>query len=119
MKKLIRVAAILEIIALFSMASSANAAMGEMGVGTPLFGVYSAAIVNPPETLVWELANATRGFPAGCSRLTLNSGTMGMDTYKIALAIMMQARAMNTRVKFYAHSELNGGCGVDFVEPQP
>lgn len=100
--------------------SFANAATGEMGTGTPDFGVYSAAPSwSPTRTLIWSLSNVQIGFPAGCSYVILDLTTMGIDSYKIALSIMMQARATNTRVRFYAHTSLNGGCGVDYVQPTP
>lgn len=97
--------------------SFANA--GEMGTGTPSFGVYSVAVSPIPGAFVWSLSNVQLGFPSACSYLILDSATMGMDTYKIALAMMMQARATNTRVRFYAHTSLNGGCGIDYVELKP
>jgi hypothetical protein len=42
---------------------------------------------------------------------------LGADTYKIAIAMMMMANASGTKVRFYAHAERDGGCGVDYVEP--
>jgi len=40
------------------------AATGEMGMGTPQFGVYSDA--TGAHTTVWALTNVARSFPAGC-----------------------------------------------------
>ena len=92
----------------------ASAAEGEMGVGTPQFGVYS----NAPgaHVSVWSLTNATTSFPAGCGSLILTPTTMGMDAYKAAIAIMLAAKVTNKKVRFYAHGPRDNGCGVDYVE---
>jgi hypothetical protein len=92
----------------------ALAATGEMGTGIPRFGIYSQAV--GPAVLVWSLTNPTVPFPAGCSSLVLTPGTMGWDSYKIAIATMTAARLSGNRIRFYAHAERDGGCGVDYVE---
>jgi len=94
----------------------ALAAQGEMGAGTPHFGMYSAA--TGTQIRVWSLASATIAFPAGCSSLNLTPATMGLDTYKLAIATMLTAKATGKRVRFYAHAPRDGGCGVDYVELQ-
>ena len=43
---------------------TASAAQGEMGAGTPQFGVYSAP--TGAHESVWALSNAITNFPAGC-----------------------------------------------------
>jgi len=88
-------------------------ASGEMGTGVPHFGMYSAA--TGMQLVVFSIANATRPFPAGCTNLILTPGTMGMDSYKMAMATMTAAKVAGKPVRFYAHSERDGGCGVDFV----
>jgi hypothetical protein len=93
---------------------SAFAATGEMGTGIPQFGIYSAA--TGVQTLVWSLSNATIPMASGCSRLVLEPTTMGMDTYKLAVATMMAAKLSGKQVKFYAHDVYDGGCGVDYIE---
>jgi tetrahydromethanopterin S-methyltransferase subunit C len=94
----------------------AQAASGEMGTGIPHFGVYSAG--TGVSTIVWSLKNAAIGFPAACGSIVLSPTTMGMDTYKINLAILITAKSVGKRVRFYAHAERDGGCGVDYVELQ-
>jgi tetrahydromethanopterin S-methyltransferase subunit C len=96
------------------LALPATAAQGEMGTGVPHFGSYSAA--TGVETQIWGLADATRPFPAGCTSLVLNPTTMGMDAYKIAVATLLVARTTNRAVRFYAHAQHGGGCGVDYVQ---
>jgi hypothetical protein len=66
--------------------------------------------------VVWRLESATTGFPFGCPHLVLTPGTMGMDTYKIAVATLTAARIANRSLRFYAHGVRDGGCGVDYVE---
>ena len=65
-------------------------ASGEMGTGVPHFGMYSAA--TGMQLVVFSIANATRPFPAGCTNLILTPGTMGMDSYKMAMATMTAAK---------------------------
>ncbi len=95
---------------------TASAAQGEMGVGTPQFGIYSGATGLNVSVVVWALANASTNFPIECSNLTLSPATMGMDTYKLAIATMLTARATGKKVRFYAHTPRDSGCGVDYVE---
>jgi hypothetical protein len=85
-----------------------------MGKGKPEFGVYSQS--QGVSTPIWSLRDATVGFPAGCGYLILSVATMGIESYKIALAILITAKATNTAVRFYAHADRDGGCGVDYVQ---
>jgi hypothetical protein len=88
------------------------AASGEMGSGKPSFGVYTTS------TSVFFLKDATVAFPSGCyGGVVLSPATMGIETYRIALSILITAKATNTAVRFYAHAERDGGCGVDYVQP--
>jgi hypothetical protein len=106
-------------VALFAalvLSAPAIAAQGEMGTGIPTFGTYSAA--TGAQTLVWTISESTAPFPAGCTSLTLSPATMGMDTYKIAVATLITAKTANRRVRFFAHAPRDGGCGVDYVEMQ-
>lgn len=93
-----------------------QAAQGEMGTGVPHFGLYSSA--TGTQALVTSLADATVAFPAGCTSISLNPQTMGLDAYKIAVAVMTVAKVSNRRVRFYAHAVRDGGCGVDYVAMQ-
>lgn len=43
---------------------------------------------------------------------------MGIDAYKLALGQLTTALAMRKRVRFYAHADRDGGCGVDYFELQ-
>ncbi len=97
-------------------ATPANAAQGEMGTGVPRFGVYTPAAAGQLLATVWELENASRPMPAGCTSLTLSAGTMGLDGCKIAVATMTVARVTGRSVRFFAHAPRDGGCGVDYVE---
>ena len=96
-------------------AISAFAAQGEMGTGVPRFGIYSP-VAGGQLSLVWQLEDASLGFPSGCTNLVVSAGTMGLDAYKMAVATMTVARATNRRVRFFAHAPRDGGCGVDYVE---
>ncbi len=96
-------------------AASAFAAQGEMGTGVPRFGIYSPG-AGGQLSIVWQLEDASLGFPSGCTNLVLSAGTMGLDTYKMAIATMTVARATTRRVRFFAHAPRDGGCGVDCVE---
>lgn len=92
----------------------ANGAQGEMGRGIPQFGSYSSA--TGVQTLVLRLDDATTPFPAGCTSITLAPATMGMDSYKIAVATMLAAKTSGRPVRFFAHAPRDTGCGVDYVE---
>lgn len=94
----------------------ATAGQGEMGTGVPDFGIYSAA--TGVHTIVWSMADATIPFASGCVNLSLTPDTMGMDTYKLAIATMLVAKTSNRRVRFYAHASRDTGCGVDYVQLQ-
>jgi hypothetical protein len=89
-----------------------SAATGEMGTGIPSFGVYAAYNY----TKVWSFANATINFPAGCTSLTVSVATLTMDGYKVALSQMTAARISGRKIRFHAHAERDGGCGVDYLE---
>jgi hypothetical protein len=102
------------ILFLFGTPHLASAASGLMGTGKPLFGVYGQP--NDPKVVVWWLNEATVGFPAGCSSLILSAATMGMDSYKISVSILITAKVTNSVVKFVAQAEKDGGCGVDYVQ---
>jgi len=97
-------------------AESGFAASGEMGTGVPHFGVYS----EPTGTFmqVWSLANPTVPLPSGCTALILKASTMGIDSYKMAFATLTAAKVTGRAVRFFAHGERDGGCGVDYVELQ-
>jgi hypothetical protein len=110
----IRVAAVIVAVALAPV--HAFAAQGEMGVGVPQFGSYSSA--TGLQIVVWRLDDATTPFPAGCTAISLTPTTMGMDSYKIAIATMLAARTSGRRVRFYSHAPRDTGCGVDYVEMQ-
>ena len=98
------------------LAHSAAVAQGarEMGTGIPSFGTYSAE--QGVKTTVWSLSDPVVPFPSGCPQIVLTAATMGMDTYKIALATMLLARTTSRSVRFYAHGSHDGGCGVDYVQ---
>jgi hypothetical protein len=91
------------------------AAQGEMGRGVPSFAVYGE--VTGAHIRVWSVDNALVQFPAGCTALILTPATLGVDTYRAAIAILTAAKLTNTRVRFYAHAERDGGCGVDYIQP--
>ena len=95
-------------------AGNASAASGEMGTGVPTFGVFSQA--TGATIAVWSLANPSTPLPAGCQTLYLTPATMGLDAYKMAFATLTAAKMSGRRVRFYAHAERDGGCGVDYVE---
>lgn len=97
-------------------AQPAFAVTGEMGTGIPRFGTYSAA--SGAKITVWGLDNASTPMVAGCTSLTLSVATMGIDAYKLALGQLTTALAMRKRVRFYAHADRDGGCGVDYFELQ-
>ena len=91
---------------------AAQAAQGEMGVGVPEFGMYSAT---GTYTIVTGLRDATAPFPAGCTTIMLSATTMGLDNYKLAIGTMVAARLTNKKIRFYAHAPRDGGCGVDYI----
>lgn len=90
------------------------AAVGEMGIGIPDFGIY-AKNANPHIT-VWSLGSASVPFPAGCTTLTVTPDILGADAYKLAVATLLLAKATNKKVRFYNHSTLNGACGFDYFQ---
>lgn len=108
--KLIHHLAILPLLA----AGQGMTAEGDMRTGVPNFGIYSP--VAGSKTTVWSLDDATTPFPAGCTSLSLTPATMGLDTNKTSLAVMMFARASNRGVRFYAHAARDSGCGVDYIQ---
>jgi hypothetical protein len=96
-------------------APASHSAQGEMGIGIPEFGSYSAA--TGASIRVWSLGgNSTVSFPQGCTSLLLTPGTMGMDAYKIAAATLLAAKVSGKRVRFFAHAPRDDGCGVDYVQ---
>lgn len=97
-----------------SLVQPAFSATGEMGTGIPEFGIHSA----PMGTFAWvgALTNPTIPFPSGCTSLKLTSATMGLDGYKMAVATMLTAKLAGKRVRFFAHSPRDEGCGVDYVQ---
>jgi hypothetical protein len=95
-------------------ASLSMAAIGEMGTGTPQFGVYTAPMGT--SLRIWLSPGATTPMPTGCTQLVMSSATVGMDSYKIAIALMTTARVSGKKIRFYAHAERDGGCGVDYFE---
>jgi hypothetical protein len=86
-----------------------------MGTGIPHFGVYSEP--TGAHVKVWTIADASIALPTECTYLVLTPTTMGMDTYKVAIATLLMAKATLRKVRFYAHGPRDGGCGVDYVEP--
>jgi len=111
MKKVFKTAAI---VAAIAATGSASAASGEMGTGVPHFGVYSAA--TGMQIVVFSIANPARPFPSGCTNIVLTPTTMGLDSFKMAMATLTAATLADRPVRFYAHGERDGGCGVDFVQ---
>lgn len=91
-----------------------HAATGEMGMGVPEFGIYAEGKI-----IVWGLANPTIGFPAGCTNIMLVRATLGAEMYKIGVATLTAAQLANRPVRFYSHSEHDGGCGVDYIQLKP
>lgn len=79
-----------------------------------MYGVYSEGVGGA--TRIWALLTPTVNFPAGCVSLILTRATMGADDYKIAQAMLLTARIANKKVRFFAHAERDGGCGVDYVQ---
>lgn len=96
------------------LATPSWAAQGDMGTGIPQFGLHS--IATGQYAIVWGLQNATIPFPVGCTSIRLTPATMSMDSFKLAVGVMLTAQATNRKVKFYAHADRDGGCGVDYVE---
>jgi hypothetical protein len=94
-------------------ASIASAASGEMGTGVPNFGVFGQAAGS--YIAVWSLSNISIPQPSGCTTLYLYPATMGLDAYKMSMAILTAAKLSGARVRFYAHADRDGGCGVDYV----
>jgi hypothetical protein len=90
------------------------AASGEMGTGIPNFGLYSQA--TGLQIRVWNLSSATMSFPVGCVAIILTPETMGMESYKMAFTLLTTAKLSGTRVRFYAHADRDGGCGVDYMQ---
>jgi hypothetical protein len=99
-----------------SVAQGANAASGEMGTAIPKFALYSAPVGN--YLRIYGGTNVAIAFPAGCSAIVLTPTTMGLDSYRIAVSMVMAANLSGRRIRFYAHAPRDAGCGVDFVEFQ-
>ena len=100
---------------LFAFVLEASAASGDMGTGIPSFGQYSDGVW-AGNALVWSLGSASVPFPAGCAYLIVSRATMGADPFKIAVATMITAKVTGKSVRFYAHADRDGGCGVDYVQ---
>lgn len=101
---------------LFSAFTNSHAASGEMGQGIPTFGFYTAALDGSPYVKVWTLKSPAPNFPSGCTALSINSKTIGMDSFKIAYSTLLTAVAAGIPVRFYAHVPRDGGCGVDYIQ---
>ena len=95
----------------FMISTVVSGATGEMGTGKPNFGVYGGN-----QTIVFSLANAIINFPAGCTSIMLSATSFGIDSYKLAIAQLTAARLTGKRVRLYAHTARDGGCGADFVQ---
>lgn len=93
---------------------SAHAAAGEMGNGVPQIGIYSSA--TSAHIRIWSLANATANFPAGCSSILIPRTTAGEQDYKVLLSVILTAKSLGKSVRFYAHAERDGGCGMDYIQ---
>jgi hypothetical protein len=89
-----------------------------MGTGYPLvFGTYGPNIPGSANTtVVWTLQNASIGFPPGCPNIRLSQVTLGADGYNRALATLLTARVSGRAVRFFAHAERDGGCGIDYIQ---
>jgi hypothetical protein len=96
-----------------------QAAIGDMGTGIPSrFGLYGQ-INNSggtPYLIVWQLSSATTGFPAGCPVLYMFSSTMGIEGFKAAYSLIVSANLAGRPLRFFAHAERDGGCGIDYVQ---
>jgi hypothetical protein len=90
------------------------AAQNEMGTGKPVFGIYGQAV--GAEIRIFSLNDATVAFPNGCTFLTLTPATLGWETYRAALSILITAKATGASVRFYAIAPRDSGCGVDFLQ---
>ena len=99
---------------LFALTFEATAASGEMGMGVPNFGQFGDPVGGI--VVVWSLSNAVIPFPPGCSFLIVNKATMGSDPFKVSVATMLTAKVTARSVRFYAHADRDGGCGVDYVQ---
>jgi type IV secretory pathway TrbL component len=101
------------IVALLS-SGSAFAASGEMGTGVPNMGFYTQA-TGANLTYIF-LKNAAVPLPSGCGFLILSVATAGERDYKIAQAMLLASSFAGKRIRFYAHAERDGGCGVDYLQ---
>lgn len=97
---------------IFITAQSAHAANGEMGTGIPGYGVYA----NANYSIIWALGSPGPSFPAGCSSLVVSAATLTMEGYKVALSMLAAAQLANRRIRFYAHADRDGGCGIDYLQ---
>jgi hypothetical protein len=94
---------------------SVSAAMYEMGTGIPgQAGIYSQ-VTGLAHFRIWALTSPTIAFPAGCTSLILSRATL-VDDYKIFVSVILTAQSLGRSVRFYAHAERDGGCGVDYVQ---
>jgi len=92
-----------------------SAASGEMGFGVIAeYGAYSKA--TGEMLVIWGLKNVKIPMAAGCPYLYLTPQTMGLTAFKNAQAMLLVARVTKKPVRFYAHGERDGGCGVDYIQ---
>jgi hypothetical protein len=95
-----------------------RAAVGDLGTGVPSrFGLYGQVHSGTNAYLIiWVLSTPTIPFPAGCTYLALLPSTMGIEGFKAAYSLIVAANLAGKPVRFYAHAERDGGCGVDYVQ---
>ena len=93
-------------------ASQAGAVTGEMGTGIP-----NIILITQPygSRLVLWLTDATVPMPASCPTISISPGTVGERDYQFIHSMLLSAKAVNKRLRFYAIVERDGGCGVDYV----
>jgi hypothetical protein len=114
--RLSKVQCCVSLIALIFLApATVHAAMNEMGTGVPKYaGIYSQT-AGGAHFRIWSIDTPTIPFPAGCTSLIISRSTLGED-YKIFVSVVLTAQSLGRPVRFYAHGERDGGCGVDYVQ---
>lgn len=104
--------------------ASSFAVQGEMGTGVPsklyfLNGPTQGASV----TGVVSMTSQTVNFPASCSAIWFNSGTIGIDAYKTYTSVLLYAKGSGQAVRLYAQvnhpTGANPGCEADYLELLP
>lgn len=93
------------------------AATGDIGTGIPNFGLYGT--FNNGLIIIHTLINPTINFPAACPYLIISPATIGVAEHRMVYATLLTASALQRRVRFYAHVDRDGGCGVDYVSLVP